>query len=890
MDSQNLRPNPDDLLKGINQVEQKSRRGRLRVFFGMCPGVGKTYSMLRTAREQKDLGIDVVVGVVETHGREDTRKMLEGFEVLPKKESQYRSTVVSEMDIDAILQRKPELVIVDELAHTNSPESRHNKRYQDVEELLLKGIDVYTTLNVQHIESRADLVYQITNVPVQEKVPDSFLEMANQIELIDISPETLMQRLDDGKVYLEERALQAKENFFKIENIIALRELALRFTAEKVDEQLRSQRILKQVKGVWNTNERLMVAVSHSSFSARLIRAARRMSYNLEAPWTAVYVDTGEERTEDEDRKLAKNLALAKDLGAEVVHTTDKSVAVALQRVAQEKNVTQIVIGRPDRRLVRDFIEQGTLIDQLLRESSEIDIHIIRQDRKSKKTFFDLKLPQLKTGFFPYWFTFWFIVFVTFLSYGFLPWIGYRAVGFVFLSSVLVVGSIAQLGPILFAAALTAMIWNYFFIPPQFTFAIKEPEDVMNFVALFVVALVSGALTARIKRQELALQERAKKSDLLYEFGKRINDAENIQEISDSACETIDYFFDFESAIFIKQSPGILKERALNRGHRTLSSKDMAVASWSLQNKKRAGWGTETLGSSSCLSIPLSGKSGLIGVLVLWPIKLKSLSVEQEILIESICSHLAIAIERALFESKAKDADILENSEKLHQTLLNSVSHELRTPLTAIIGNTTALTLEKNVSDPKTRQAIISELSEASDRLNRVVENLLDMSRISSGSLKVNSDFFDLNDFVNSTIQRQSALAKKHTLRLDLCSDEIFVSGDDKLLEHVLTNLILNACNYSPENSMITIQVKKEHHQGIVSVIDEGSGLPEDALNKVFDRFYRVPGTPTGGTGLGLSIAKALIQAHNGELIAKNREDRKGAIFTFSLPLKNIKI
>jgi two-component system, OmpR family, sensor histidine kinase KdpD len=890
MDSQNLRPNPDDLLHGINQAEQRSQRGRLRVFFGMCPGVGKTYSMLKTAREQLEQGVDVVVGVVETHGREETHKLLEGFEIIPKRETLYRSARISEMDIDAIIKRSPMLVIVDELAHTNSPDSRHNKRYQDVEELILKGIDVYTTLNVQHIESRADLVYQITQIPVQEKVPDSFLELADQIELIDISPEVLIQRLEAGKVYLEERALQAKDHFFKLENIIALRELALRFTAEKVDEQLRSQRILKQVKGIWNTNERLMVAVSHSSFSARLIRAARRMAYNLEAPWIAVYVDTGEERTEDEDRKLAKNLSLAKELGAEVVHTTDKSVAPALQRVAQEKNVTQIVIGRPDRRLVRDFIEQGTLLDHLLKESSEIDVHVIRQDRRIKKTFFELKLPQLKSGFFPFWFTFWFIVFVTFVSYAFLPWIGYRAVGFIYLASVLAVGSISQFGPILFAAALSSIVWNYFFIPPQFTFAIKEPEDLMNFVALFVVAFVSGYLTSRIKKQEKILEERARKSDLLYEFGKRINEATKIQDIANTACKTIDYFFSFESAIYLKRSTGVLMEQPLNQGSQNLTSKDMAVASWSLQNKKRAGWGTDTLGSSSCVSIPLTGKSGMIGVLIIWPYEIKSLTLEQENLIETICSHLAIALEREHFESKAKEASILEKSEILHQALLNSVSHELRTPLTAIVGNTSALALEKNVLNAELRQSILLELSDAADRLNKVVENLLDMSRISSGTLKVNSELFDLNDFVRSTIQRHKQLIKNHKLKLELSEQEIIVSGDDKLLEHVLTNIIINACNYSPFNSTITIQVKKDLNKGLVSVIDEGAGLPYDSFDKVFERFYRVPGTPAGGTGLGLSIAKALVQAHNGEIYAQNREPLNGSIFTFSLPLKTIKI
>lgn len=883
-----IRPNPDDLLGGIKKLEEKSSRGHLRVFFGMCPGVGKTYSMLRAAKERLQEGVDIVVGVVETHGRSETAQMLDGIEQIPRKNIQYRDTNLQEMDIDAILERKPKLVLIDELAHSNAPGTRHNKRYQDIEEILANGIDVYTTLNVQHIESRSDLVYQITGVAVQEKVPDSILELADQIELIDISPEVLLRRLSEGKVYLGERAEKAAENFFKIENIIALRELALRFTAEKVDEQLRSQMVMKQISNVWNTNERLLVAVSHSPYSARLIRAARRMAYSLEAPWIALYVDTGEELTEEDQKRLRKNLNLAKELGAEIVHTRERSVVDALKRVAHEKNVTQIVIGRPDKRFIRDFLAQGTILEQLVQETSEIDIHVIRQERKPKFKRFRWHIPKLKTGFFPYWYVLWFLIAVSFGSYALLPWVGYRAIGFIFLLAVLFVGSIATFGPILFAAGFSALTWNYFFIPPQFTLTIKEPEDVMNFFALFVVAFVSGYLASRIKKQEKDLSERAHRSSVLYEFSRQLAEAKSIQEIASRASEGIAQVFSFDSVVLMKKAPGLLSDKPANFSSKIVEAKEFAVATWSLQNRKRAGWGTETLSSSRCLSVPLEGRSGMIGILLLWPRKVSQLSLEQENLLETFASNLAIGLERELFEIKAKDAEVLESSERLHQALLSSVSHELRTPLTAIVGNATALKDKKISEDSSGRDIIVNDLIDSTERLNRVVENLLDMTRISTGALKVRDELFEVGDFVDSTIQRANAIVKKHRLERKGSSEEMLVRGDDRLLEHVLVNLLANAAAYSPQGSVIQVSLEKTDSEAVFSVIDEGQGLNEGELEKIFERFYRVAGTPTGGTGLGLSIAKSLVEAQRGKISARNRQDRSGCIFSVSLPLADM--
>lgn len=882
------RPNPDDLLKGIQSVEKKLNRGHLRVFFGMCPGVGKTFSMLRAAHERLKDGVDVVVGVVETHERVETANLLQGLEQIPKRGIDYKSTKLFEMDLDAILRRKPKLVLVDELAHSNVQGSRHLKRFQDVQELLVAGIDVYTTLNVQHIESRSDLVFQITGVPVQEKVPDSFLDLADQVELIDLSPEVLLQRLNEGKVYLGDRAARAADGFFKFENIIALRELALRYTAEKVDSQLRDQMILKQVPGVWNTNERLMVAVSFSPYSARLIRATRRMAYNLEAPWIALYVDTGEKLSDSDLKQLNKNLALARQLGAEVIYSAEASLIDAVKRTAIEKNVTQIVIGRPDKKFVSDFLAQGTILDQLVRETSEIDIHVLRQERKPRFKGLRFKFPQFKTGFIPYWYTLWFLIAVGFLSYALAPWIGYRAVGFIFLSAILFIGTIATLGPILFAASFCSFIWNFFFIPPQFTFEIKEPEDMMNVIAFFIVAFASSYLTSRIKKQELALSERAYTSSVLYEFSKSLGSAKSKKDIVTITRESFERVFKCDIEILLKDQSHELQHNPIGSEYRKVESKEFAVATWSFKNQKNAGWGTETLSSSKCLSIPLKGRSEMIGVILIWPKRGAKKDPDFEFLIETFVSNTAMAFEREMFEQKSKEADVLASSEKLHQALLSSVSHELKTPLTAIIGNATALKQKEQSLSEIGREQALGDLIESSERLNRVVENLLDMTRISSGTLKVRDDLFEINDFADSTLNRYVSVLKHHQVIFKKSDQEVLVKGDDKLLEHVLSNLLSNAVSYSPRGSEIEVQVLCDETHARVLVMDEGPGIPQDSIDKVFERFYRVPGTPTGGTGLGLSIAKSLVNAMGGKIEIQNRNDRSGSVFTFSLPRTSI--
>ncbi len=875
------RPNPEHLLEAVQKLEPENQHGRLRIFLGMCPGVGKTFAMLRSAREQSQRGVDVIVGVVETHDRKETEILLEGMEIVPKKELEYRGSKILEMDLDLILKESPDLVVVDELAHTNAPGSRHEKRYQDIEELLHAGIDVYTTVNIQHIESRNDQIAQVTGVSIKETVPDSFLEKADQVEMIDLSPGELLRRLKEGKVYLGDRAELAADNFFKEEKLTALRELALRFTAEKVDQDLQDQMLVKGIEGPWNINERLLVAISHSPYSGRLIRATRRMAYNLEAPWIALYVDTGEVLNVDDQEMLQKNLSLARRLGAEVITLADTNLSHAIQTICSDKNVTQIVMGRPDRRFFWDLIARGTLLDQLVRTTSKIDVHVIRAERRPKYKGFYLNLPQFSSGLIAYYNTAWFITGISFLAYALLPYVGYRALGSVFILAILTVSTLASRGPIFFAAISSALIWDYFFIPPQYTFVIRSYEDFMMLLTYFVVALVGGLLTTRIRRQEAILHSREERTRALYELGKILADAKDVGQIRSILSSTIDKQFGGDAVALMANVEGTLVHERIGVYHR-LDEKDFAVATWVFENRTPAGWSTQTLSASKCLCLPMKGNAGPVGVLVFYPSrKQKSLSADLENFLETLISQVSIAIERLQFSEAAQNAKLYEASEKLHQTLINSVSHELRTPLTTIIGTSTALKDKATGSDPKARESLTDELIKSAQRLDRVVENLLDVSRLEKGTFKLKKEWFEVRDLVeNVKTDLKEELGDR---KLEILGDiSTLVEGDFRLLQHALANLVLNAIRYSDTVVQIEAQAAPENLK--IFVKDFGKGVPEGKEDLLFEKFYRLPETPAGGLGLGLSIVKSIIELHGGKVSAGNRHDGKGAVFEVKLP------
>lgn len=879
-----MRPDPDALLAAVDQLEKTERRARLRIFLGMSAGVGKTYAMLTAARQRAQEDGGVLVGVVETHGRSETAALLAGLEILPRKKIDYRGAVLEEMDLDEILRRKPRLVLVDELAHTNAPGSRHGKRYQDVLEILDAGIDVYTTINVQHLESRKDSVEAITGIQIRETVPDGILERATLVEVVDIAPTELLRRLRDGKVYLGENAERAADNFFKEDRLTALREIALRLLAERVDHDLR--RFAGTGKQApWQTNERLMVGVSHSPYSEKLIRATRRLAYNLEAPWVALYVDTGLTLNDEDQAQLAKNIALARELGAEVITTTETDVASALKRVARQKNVTQLLVGRPTRRWIRDVAEGGSLLDRLVRENGEVDVHVIRQDGVTNyrpplwREMLYLRSNSEPTKYFN---VFLFLVGTSFLSGLLNPAIGYRAVGFLYLLAVLLTGIFAELGPVIFAATFSALAWNYFFIPPTMEFYISSAEDVILCVAFFAVALITGFLTNRIRLHERVLREREERTNVLYEILSIIAGSGEKSEFLGRITERVGALMNAECGVILKSQAGELQFENAKAYSVKLNEKSRAVADWAFRYGKAAGWSTETLSESKGLYLPLRGQTETVGVFVFQPKSSRKLGLDQENLLYSITRQLGITLERHFIGKRLQETQRLRESEALHQTLLNSISHEMRTPLTAIIGGASSLGDAKLASDRAYVAGVAESLQEAGERLNRVVENLLDMSRLSSGMLSLKQEWEDLNDLVGVVLKKLEKSLAHHRVKVTLADGVPLAKLDFRLMEHAIANLLVNAAMYSPTDSEIRLKIATLEGSYLLTIEDEGPGIPAEAEPRIFDKFYRVPGTPAGGTGLGLSIVKSIVEIHKGTVRVERGE--RGARFVIELP------
>jgi len=656
------KPDPDALLKAIRKQESMSQGGQLRIFFGMAAGVGKTYAMLEAAHSRMEEGVDIAIGIVETHGRKETDALVQGLPMIQEKKIEYRGSVFEEMDLDAILARKPAIVLVDELAHTNIPGSRHPKRWQDVLELLDAGISVYTTLNVQHLESRKESVEGITGVAIRETVPDTVLDRASHIELVDLTPEDLLQRLKEGKVYLGENAQLALEHFFKLDRLTALREIALRFTAEKVDSELQWRTSAEPESAGWKATERFMVAVSHSPTSEGLIRATRRLAFGLGAPWIGVNVDTGEILSTEDRTTLSRNLSLVRELGGEVVTTADTDVASALIRVASQRKITQIVFGRPARRWLAEVFGRGTLLDRLVMESGAYDVLVLRPEgsgevgRKAKRRL------SFESGLSSYWYVLWILTALTLVNRLILPLLGYRAVGFVFLLGVLVISIFTSFGPILFAAILCSLVWNFFFIPPVGTFTIREPADVLMFVVFLVVAIITGTLTHKVRKREKMLRFREKHTETLYGIVEALVASTDLRGSINSITKRLGTVFDGDFLVLTRNVAGQLDLQPSLPGSLKLTEKEFAVAKYSFDSRKPAGWSTDTLPSSEFLHIPLVGSDETVGVLAYRPKTRKKLLQEEDNLLMAVTRQLAIALEREILRQRTSSSEPSKHS------------------------------------------------------------------------------------------------------------------------------------------------------------------------------------------------------------------------------------
>ncbi|MEZ4730040.1 MAG: sensor histidine kinase KdpD [Caldilineaceae bacterium] len=878
-------------ITGASAQEARPARGKLKIFLGMAAGVGKTYAMLLAAQERVAEGVDVVVGYVETHGRPETAALLTLLESVPRQHLAYHGTVLEEMDLDAILARRPQLVLVDEFAHTNAATPtdlpRHRKRYQDVIELLDAGIDVYTTVNVQHFASRADAVRQITGVPVTETVPDSLLDLADAIELVDLSPDELRKRLAEGKVYTGEEAAVAADNFFRTGNLTALREMALRLTAEHVDHQLQDYMQAKQITGPWKSRERLMVAVGASPYSEQLIRWTRRMAYALEAPWFAATVETTRPLAPEAQRLLAHNLALARELGGEVISTAGDAVETALLQLAQQHNVTQIIIGKPLYTPLQALLRGGSLVDKLIRNSGNIDIHVVTGE-EAKRTRLRRLWPW-QTARASTWRAYALALVVmaavtagNWLALQLVPWVEYQVVGLTDLLTVLLIAIYIGRGPALLAATVSAVSFNFFFIEPHYTFAIRRFQDIVLICLYFVIAIFAGNLTARIRQQEQLAQRNIQRILSLYRLARETATAADLDAVLRTAVDQLQHSFQADVAILLA-ADGQLARAPHPSSTLMLDDKAFSVALWAFDHGRPAGRFTDTLPLAHAHFVPLRTPHRITGVIGLQMQQERQLTFEQELQLETFVNQIALVVERQQLDHAARQSALLQESERLHTTLLNSISHELRTPLATITGAADILANPATRADGPTRQALLTDVHDAAQRLNHLVENLLDMSRLDAGRLQIKRDWCVVSDVVGVAVQRLHSCLAQRPLTLAIPPDLPLVQMDFVLMEQVLINLLHNICNYTPPGTPVAIQAQIKDGWLWLTVADRGPGIPPELVERIFDKFYRVPGTATGGTGLGLSICRGLVHAHGGELLAANRAEG-GAQFTIQLP------
>jgi two-component system, OmpR family, sensor histidine kinase KdpD len=880
MDMIDNRPDPDELLASLRYEEEKSRRGKLKIFFGMCAGVGKTYTMLQTAQAEKLKGNDIIIGYVETHNRKETAELAEGFELIPRKTYPYKSTSVQEMDLDGIIARKPKTVLVDELAHTNAPGSRHTKRYQDVLEILDNGINVYTTVNVQHLESRSDTVAQITGIIVRETIPDEIFENADEIEIIDLTPDELLQRLSDGKVYTPERSKEAIMSFFRKGNITALREMALRIVADRVDKQLHDYMQRKRIKGPWKSGLHLLVAVSHTQQSAKLLRWAKNLSYTMGADLQAVYVETSYKLSPKESEQQNKNITLARQLGIKFRIVTNTDMVKAIVDFAQKENITHIIIGKPRVRNLLTLLRLGNFVNRLIRYSGNIDVYILGSDIQSTDKFKEkVSLPSFTSNISQYITASLLVILTAIVCFPVKEIIGYQVVSFGLLIVVSTLAFFFGTGPVLLSATLSALIWDFFFIPPPYTLHVDKPEDMLMLIMFFLIALLSGVLTSRIKRQETKIRIREERTNALYQLTRQLSTATGIEEVINIAKNDIQKYFNLKCRILLKNDSNQPDFSSQSDTDINLSENDVSVASWTFQHSTKAGRHTDTLPSSNFTFYPLKGNQINLGVIAVRQTNVFTQGEEQ--FWEAFISQISGKFEREYLRNLARQAFLLNESDKLYKTLFNSISHELRIPVATIMGASDSLLTTPHPEE--IRKELSQEIFKASERLNRLIENLLNMSRLESGRITPRFDWCDIHDLINKVTENLRDELKPFRLHVVIPDNMPFVKIDFGLMEQVLYNLLYNATQYASDS--INLRVKAFYDNGILTlqVMDRGPGFPEKEISLIFNKFYRVEGSKAGGTGLGLSIAKGFVEAQKGTIFVENRQNG-GAKFSIKIP------
>jgi two-component system sensor histidine kinase KdpD len=897
------RPDPDALLARVQREEQKAKRGKLRIFFGATAGVGKTYKMLEEAQSLRARGVDVVVGYVEPHGRAETEALLEGLERLQFLEIRYRGTTRRDFDLDAALARKPAVLLVDELAHTNplegEPRPRHAKRWQDVEEVLDAGIDVYTTVNVQHVESLNDVVAGITGVQRVETVPDSVFESADEVELIDTPPDELLERLRAGKVYVPEQARNAIENFFRKGNLIALRELALRTTAARVDRAMEEYRTGEGIREIWAAGERLMVAIGPDEQGERLVRAGKRMATALHAEWIVVYVETPDllRLSEEKRNERIGRLRLAESLGAEAVTLSGRSAGEALAEYAHERNVSRIVIGRPRRPLWRRLFRPSTY-GELLANVEGIDVLVVGgADEKAA-----LRSPflarsraylavQTKSGKARWPGYAWGIAapaLCTLAGVWTSPLFELTNIAMVYLLAVALIAARYGRGPAIASSILAVAAFDFFFVPPQLTFAVSDVQYLITFSIMLSVALLISNLTASVRLQATVAGHRERRTALLYAMSRELAATRGQESMALVAVRHMSEVFDSQVVVLLPDARGKLRHPKGRSVAGSLRGADLDVAQWVQGHGEPAGLGTDTLPGSEALYMPLKGTQSVLGVLGVLPANPRRVLLpEQFHLLETFAGQIALALERAQLAGHAERAIVDAETEGLRNALLASISHDLRTPLAVISGASSSLVEKGESLTRENRAALARSIFQQSQQMAELVANVLQMTRLEGGAIALERDWHALPELAGSVLARLRERLAAHPVQVELGPDVPLVRVDATLIEQVLANLLENAAKYTPPGTRVTLRGEQRAGELVVSVQDEGAGLPPGDPELLFAKFQRghIEGA-VGGVGLGLAICRAIVHLHGGRIWAERRP--RGAAFLFTLPLEAV--
>ncbi len=877
------RPDPDQLLQRARDEDERKREGQLKIFFGAAPGVGKTYAMLEAARQKKRQGVEIVVGLVETHGRKETEALLEGLEIIPRRNVEYRGTALKEFDLDMALRRTPPIILVDELAHTNAPGSRHKKRWQDIYELLGAGISVYTTVNVQHLESLNDVVAQITQISVRETIPDFLLERADEIELIDLPPDDLLQRMKEGKVYLPEQAAAAIKNFFRKGNLIALRELALRRTADRVDEQMQDYRQDKGISDIWPAGERIMVCIGSNPRSIRLIHAARRLAAVLRTEWIAVHVEAPSQvhPSEQDLRQLADHMRLAESLGAEAVTLSGQKMSEEIITYARSRNVSKIIIGKPTHARWKDKLF-GSPLDEIVRGSGDIDVYVISGDIAEPHAHAGSSSRPRSWRKREFAWSIFTVAGCTGIARIMFPYFERLDVAMIYLLGVVLISSRTSKWPALFTTIMSVAAFDFFFVPPFYTFAVSDARYFITFLVMFLVSFVISRLTLRVRQQAEAARFRERRTAALYSMSRELVRERSTERLSEIAIRHMSEIFGSQVAMLVADEGGRLVQTGKGDAVFTLDQQELSVAQWVFEHRQAAGLGTDTLPGAKAIYLPLVASSGAVGVAGVLPKNVgDGFEPEQFHYLEAFANQTAIAIERSFLGAAAQRALLKAETESLRNTLLSSISHDLRTPLAAITGAATTLLENDAAIDTVGRLDLLQTVREEADHLNRIIKNVLDMTRLESGAIQVNKEWQALEEVIGAAVNRLGDRLNDHPLTVKLPGNLPLIPFDSLLMEQVLVNLFDNAIKYTPTGTPLELSASESFYTVTVELADRGPGIPSGEEEHIFDKFVRGRGTG-GGVGLGLAICRTIIAAHGGKIWVENRAGG-GAVFRFTL-------